>query len=157
MGKPYSDDLRERVIAAIEAGHTREEVAELFNMALSTVGGFIKRKRETGSVSPDKFGGYKTFSLEPHTDLVKELVAEQPDSTLAELQARLEKRKVKVSQSGIFRFLRHLKLTFKKRVCTQPNKIGPTSPRPVRRCGKNSQPLIRRGLSSSMTPLPPPR
>ena len=39
MGKPYSDDLRERVIAAIEAGHTREEVAELFNMALSTVGG----------------------------------------------------------------------------------------------------------------------
>jgi transposase len=69
MGKPYSDDLRERVIAAIEAGHTREEVAELFNMALSTVGGFIKRKRETGSVSPDKFGGYKTFSLEPHTDL----------------------------------------------------------------------------------------
>ena len=45
MGKPYSDDLRERVIAAIESGHTREEVAELFNMALSTVGGFIKRKR----------------------------------------------------------------------------------------------------------------
>jgi hypothetical protein len=33
MGKPYSDDLRERVVAAIEAGHTREEVAELYNMA----------------------------------------------------------------------------------------------------------------------------
>src|SRR6266481_3409009 len=114
MGKPYSDHLRERVIAAIEAGHTREEVAELFNMALSTVGGFIKRKRETGSVSPDKFGGYKTFSLEPHTDLVMELVAEQPDSTLAELQARLKKEKVKVSQSGISRFLHHINLTFKK-------------------------------------------
>ena len=70
MGKPYSDDLRERVVAAIEAGHTREEVAELYNMALSTVGGFIKRKRETGRVSPDKFGGYKTFALEPHTTLV---------------------------------------------------------------------------------------
>lgn len=50
MGKPYSDDLRERVVAAIEAGHSRVEVAELYNMALSTVGGFIKRKRETGSV-----------------------------------------------------------------------------------------------------------
>ena len=37
MEKPYSDDLRERVVAAIEAGHTREEV-----------GGFIKRKRQTG-------------------------------------------------------------------------------------------------------------
>ena len=56
MGKPYSDDLRERVVAAIEAGHTRAKVAESYNMALSTVGGFIKRKRETGSVSPDKFG-----------------------------------------------------------------------------------------------------
>ncbi len=65
MGKPYSDDLRERVVAAIEAGHTRTKVAELYNMALSTVGGLIKRKRETGSVSPDKFGGYKTFTLEP--------------------------------------------------------------------------------------------
>jgi transposase len=91
MGKPYSDDLRERVVAAIEAGYTRVKVAELYNMALSTVGGIIKRKRETGSVSPDKFGGYKTFTLEPHTD--KELVAEQPDSTLAELQVRLGKEK----------------------------------------------------------------
>jgi 'Paired box' domain len=59
MGRPYSDDLRERVVAAIESGYTRKEVAELFNMALSTVGGFIRRKRETGSVGPDKFGGFK--------------------------------------------------------------------------------------------------
>jgi transposase len=99
MGKPYSDDLRERVVAAIDAGHTRVKVAELYNMALSTVGGIIKRKRETGSVSADKFGGYKTFTLEPYTDRVKELVAEQPDSTLAELQARLAKEKVKVRRS----------------------------------------------------------
>src|SRR5258708_5446073 len=107
MGKPYSDDLRERVVAAIEAGHSRVKVAELYNMALST---------ETGSVSPDKFGGYKTFTLEPHTDRVKKLVAEQPDSTLAELQVRLAKEKVKVSQSGISRFLHHINLTFKKSV-----------------------------------------
>ena len=45
MGKPYSDDLRERVVAAIEAGYTRVKVAELYDMALSTVGGIIKRKR----------------------------------------------------------------------------------------------------------------
>jgi len=72
-------------------------------------------RRETGSVSPDKFGGYKTFTLEPHTDRVKELVAEQPDSTLAELQVRLAKEKVNVSQSGISRFLHHINLTFKKK------------------------------------------
>jgi transposase len=129
-GKPYSDDLRERAVAAIESGHTREEVAELYNLALSTVGGSIRRKRETGSVSPAKFGGHKTFALAPHTDLVKKLVAEQPDSTLAELKARLAK--VKVSQSALFRFLRHLKLPFKKRVSARPNRTGRTSLPPVR-------------------------
>jgi transposase len=157
MGKPYSDDLRERVVAAIDAGQTRVKVAELYNMALSTVGGFIKRKRETGSVSPDKFGGYKTFLLEPHMVLVKELVAEQPDSTLAELRSRLAKEKVKVSQSAISRFLHHINLTFKKKAYTRRNKIGPTSPPPVRPCGKNSSPLIRSNLSSSMRPPPPPK
>src|SRR5258708_20981553 len=40
---------------------------DMFNMALSTVGGFIKRKRETGSVSPDKFGGAKTFFPMPQS------------------------------------------------------------------------------------------
>jgi transposase len=110
----------------------------LFSLALSTVGGFIKRKRETGSVSPDKFGGYKTFSLEPHADLVKEFVAEQPDITLAELQVRLAKENVKVSHSAISRFLHHIKLTFKKRLYTQPNKIGQMSPRPVKPCRKSS-------------------
>src|SRR5258706_12815683 len=99
MGKPYSDDLRERVVAAIEAGHSRVKVAELYNMALSTVGGFIKRKRETGSISPDKFGGDKTFKLEPHKDRGKGLVAEQTDITLAELQGRLGEAKVNGSQT----------------------------------------------------------
>jgi transposase len=145
MAKPYSDDLRERAVAAIESGHTREEVAELCNLALSTVGGFIRRKRETGSVSPAKFGGHKTFALAPHTDLVKKLVAEQPDSTLAELKARLAKEKIKVSQSAIFRFLRHLKLPFKKRVSGRPNRTGRMSPSPARPCGKHSRPLIRPG------------
>jgi len=138
MPKPYSDDLRGRVIAAIEDGYTRHEVAELYNLALSTVGGFIRRNRETGSVSPAKFGGHKTFALAPHADLVKQLVAEQPDSTLSELKARLAKHKVEVSQSAIFRFLRHLKLTFKKRAFAPPNKIVKTSLPPVRRCEKNN-------------------
>src|SRR5258708_10503067 len=122
MGKPYSDDLRERVVAAIEAGHTREEVAKRYNMALSTVGGFIKRKRETGSVSPDKFGGDKTFPLEPHTDPVKEPVAGQPDSTLSELPIRFAKRNAKVSQSGDSPLLHHINLTLTKKQTTTPTK-----------------------------------
>ena len=90
MAKRYSDDLRERAVAAIESARTREEVAELYNLALSTVGGFIRRKRETGSVSPGKFGGHKTFALAPHTDLVRKLVAEQPDRTHHEPQSGID-------------------------------------------------------------------
>ena len=45
-----------------------------------TVGGFIRRKRETGSVSPAKFGGHKTFVLAPHTDLVRKLVGRHGDA-----------------------------------------------------------------------------
>jgi hypothetical protein len=71
--KAYSDDLRERAAAAIESGHTREEVAELYHLALSTVGGLIRRKRETGGAGPDEFGGQKTFAIAPHTDLVRVL------------------------------------------------------------------------------------
>src|SRR5258706_15315595 len=115
MGKHYSDDLRERVVAAIEAGHTRVKVAELYNMALSTVGGFIKRKRETGSVSPDKFGGDKNFKLEPQKDRGKEVVAEQPESTLSEVQGCLAQEKGKGRQSGIFLFLPPINLTLKKK------------------------------------------
>src|SRR3977135_4750125 len=95
MGKPYSEDRRDSVIAATDPGTTPEAASEIYNMALSAVGGFIKRKPETGSVSPDKFGGYKTFSLAPHIDLVKELVAQQPDSTLAELQGCLRSPELK--------------------------------------------------------------
>jgi transposase len=115
MGKPYSDDLRERAVLALEAGYTRVEVAELYGLSLSSVGRYIKRKRERGSVSPEKFGGYKRPALEPHADLVRRFVAERPESTLAELQARLAKERVRVSQTAIFRFLRRLKLTFKKK------------------------------------------
>src|SRR5258708_15053237 len=111
MGKPYSDDLRERVVAAIEAGHTRVKVAELYNMALSTVGGFIKRKRETGSISPDKFGGYQTFTLGPPTHRGKELVAEQPHSTPPQPPDRLAQKKEKVVQSGSSPLLHHLNPT----------------------------------------------
>ena len=52
MARPYSDDLRERVVEAIEAGHTRAEVAELYSLALSTVGGFIKRKTRNRQRQP---------------------------------------------------------------------------------------------------------
>ena len=74
----------------------------------------LRLYRETGSISSAKFGGYKDFTLAAHEDLVRQMVAEQPDITLAELEARLAK-KITVGKSSISRFLHHLKLPFKKK------------------------------------------
>jgi|SRR5215208_114459 len=115
MAKPYSSDLRVRVIVAIEEGATLEEAAERHHVSLSSVGRFLRRKRETGKVNPAKFGGYKPYALAAHEELFRKLVTAQPDITLAELRAELAKRKVTVGQTSIFRFLGHLNLTFKKK------------------------------------------
>ena len=115
MGKPYSNDLRSSVIQAIEAGHTYQEVAELCGVSVSSVSRFLSRFRRTGNVKPEKFGGYKGYALEEHASLIMAWVRAQPDITLAEIQDRLAAQKVIVSQTSVFRFLRHLDLTFKKK------------------------------------------
>jgi transposase len=114
MGKPYADDLRLVVVRLIEEDHTRAEVAELCAISLSSVGRYIRRYRATGSVSPDKFGGYKGYALAKYADRIRRWIAKQPDLTLLELQARLAKIGVKVAVSSVFRFLRHLGLTFRR-------------------------------------------
>ena len=64
MGRPYSIDLRERVIAAVEEEHlTYEEAAEWFVIGLSTVKRWLRRIRETGSVVPGRMGGHKPRTL----------------------------------------------------------------------------------------------
>jgi len=114
MAKPYSEDLRRRVVGTIEDGTTIPEAAEQCGVSISSVVRFLKLHRETGSVASAKFGGYKDFALAAHEDLVRKLVAEQPDITLAELEDRLAKKKITVAKSSISRFLHHLKLSFKK-------------------------------------------
>jgi len=115
MGKPYSEDLRERVVGAARDGATIPETAEQLGVSISSVVRFRRLYRETGSVSPAKFGGYKGYALAAHEELVRQLVAEQPDITLAEIKAVLATEKVTVGRSSISRFLHHLKLRFKKK------------------------------------------
>jgi transposase len=63
MGKPYSQDLRARVVVAEKDGATIPEAAERFGVSISSVVRFRRLHRETGSVSPAKFGGYKGYAL----------------------------------------------------------------------------------------------
>lgn len=115
MGKPYSEDLRRGIVQEIEGGISYEEVADLYGVSVSSVSRFVTRWRQTGSISPAKFGGYKGYALERYKDRITRWVVAQPDITLAELQSRLAKQKVSISQTSIFRFLRHLDFTFKKK------------------------------------------
>jgi len=115
MGKPYSEDLRRSVVQGIETGMTYEEVAESCGVSVSSVSRFLTRWRRTGSVRAEKFGGYKGYALEPYKNWIVRWVTAQPDLTLSELEARLAEHNVVVSQTAIFRFLRHLDLTFKKK------------------------------------------
>ena len=152
MAKPYSEDLRARVVAAIEAGATRPEVADQYRVSLSSVGRFVRLDRETGSVSAAKFGGYKEFALAGHEALVRQLVAKQPDITLAELVTQLAKKKITIGKSSVSRFLHHLKLSFKQKVCGPPSRIDRTSPQRVRLCKSSDRGWIRSGWFSSTKP-----
>ncbi len=55
--KPYSKDLRLRVLAAVDAGRPREEVAKTFSVSVPTIKRWLKRRRETGDVEPKSIPG----------------------------------------------------------------------------------------------------
>jgi transposase len=79
MAKPYSEDLRRRVVETIDGGATIPEAAEQCGVSISSVGRFLRLQRETGGVRAAKFGGYKEFALAAHEELVRSLIENQPD------------------------------------------------------------------------------
>src|SRR3954466_11481481 len=55
--KPYSKDLRLRVLAAVDAGTPREQVAKTFSVSMPTIKRWLKRRRETADVQPKPIPG----------------------------------------------------------------------------------------------------
>jgi transposase len=114
MARPYSQDLRERMVRAVLSGQSRHEVARTFNVSASCVIKLMQRVTATGDCRPRKFGGHKRFTLAEHEDKVRAFVAERPDLTITELWQKITALGIKVGRSAVGRFLLHLKLTFKK-------------------------------------------
>src|SRR5215471_12868768 len=81
MPKPYSYDLRVRVIELIEAGSSRREAAELYGISPSVVVIWAQRWKQTGSISAKPSGG-SISPLEEHAEFLLGLIVEQPDLTL---------------------------------------------------------------------------
>jgi transposase len=114
MAKPFSMDLRERMLRAVLSGKSRHEAARAFDVSPSCVIKLMQRYEATGSCRPQKFGGHKRAALADHEGKVRALVAARPDMTVTELWRELTAQGIKVGRSAVGRFLLQLRLTFKK-------------------------------------------
>lgn len=114
--KAYSQDLRERVVRAVDQGKSRNEVANLFAVSLSTIKRYVRQRREQGHVRPKMIPGRpptKRVSLQ--AKLLVQLEA-NPDATLQEHCEMWEAHEgIKVSLSTMSRAIERLGWTRKKK------------------------------------------
>jgi transposase len=115
MARPYSKDLRERVVSAVESGRmSRNQAAQHYGVAISTAIKWVSRFRATGSIAHGQMGGHKPKSIrgEHHDWLVERVQAR--DFTLKGLVAELAERGLKVDYRSVWEFVHAQDLTFKK-------------------------------------------
>jgi putative transposase len=115
MGKPYSLDLRGRVVAAIEGGMSRNRAAKQFGVAISTAIGWMKRVEQTGSVAPGQMGGHKPKAISGDHAVWLSQRIRNDDFTLRGLVAELAGRGLKVDYHSVWEFVHAEKLSFKKK------------------------------------------
>ena len=85
MTRPYSEDLRERVVRVVESGTSRNAAAKRFDVSISFVVKLMQRWKQRGTIKADKYGGWKKSNLAPHGDRIRALVMENCDITIDEL------------------------------------------------------------------------
>lgn len=112
--RPYSTDLRNRVVAAMESGGSCRDVGAQFGVAPSTAGDWHRRYRQTKSHTPLAVGGDRRWKLTEEVGWIAQRLAGVPDLTLAEVRNDLAARGVEVSYAGVQRTVRRLGLRFKK-------------------------------------------
>jgi putative transposase len=136
MARPYSIDLRERVILAVERdGLSRNEAARRFGIAISTAVNWLGRHRETGSVVPGKIGGHKPRKL-IGAHRVWLLERTKSDFTLRGLRTELADPLIgpggiKVDYRTVWSFAHAEGLSFKKK--RSPRRTAPSQGRQAAR------------------------
>jgi putative transposase len=116
MGRPYSLDLRERVVAAVERdGLSRREAAERFGIGVSSAIRWVERVRKTGSATPGQMGGHKPRAIAgEHRAWLLGRVKER-DFTIRGLVAEFAERGLKVDYRTVWNSVHAEKLSFKKK------------------------------------------
>src|ERR671912_442789 len=118
MTTPLSQDLRRRIVRAVERGSSIRQAAVRYEVSPSAAVKLMRRLRQTGSVRPDRVGGHRRPVLEPHQDLLRTLVESKSGITLSEIQAELQTRGIVVQA------LSTIHLTHKKRRSGRPSRTG---------------------------------
>lgn len=131
MPQPLSNDLRERVVAFVEAGHSCNEAARHFDTSVSFAVNLMALFRETGSVAPRASGGRRHGKLDAAEVFLVDFVTRQPDVTMPELAAALlaEKGIAAVPQS-LSRWLIKKGFSFKKNPAGIRTRPGGADPGP---------------------------
>jgi transposase len=126
MAKSLSNDLRERLVSAVDGGMSRRAAAKRFGVAASTAIKWVDQWRRTGSVEPRPRGGdRRSERIEAHADEVLGLIGEKPDITLEELAGHLDEvHGLRVAPSTVWRLLDRRGLTFKKNRARQRTAAG---------------------------------
>ena len=114
MPRPYSMDLRERLVAAVEAGESRRSAARRYGVSPSAAVKWLARSRAVGSPAPKRMGGYRRPVLDGERAWLLARLAEKPDLTIRAVAAELADRGVKAGPWAVWAFFRREGLTFKK-------------------------------------------
>lgn len=152
-GQRYSEDLRARVLAAVDGGMAARAAASVFQVSVSYIYKALIRRQQTGEVSARPVSGHRPRKLTPEQEaaLAAHVLAHS-DMTLAAMQAWLESEyEVRLSSGAVWTIIDRLGLSFKKRRSEPASKSGRTWRRGDA-SGKRLSPLsIRTGSSSSTT------
>ena len=127
MASPYSQDLRDRVLAAYDRGGRTKAIANMFAVSPAWARRLKQTRRETGRTAPLPMGGATVVKID--MTRLAELVSGQPDATLAELRVRLGNV---CSESAVCMALQRLGLSYKKRRSTPRSRTARTWRRGVR-------------------------
>ena len=123
--KALSLDLRERIVAAYEAGDVSfAEVGRRFSVSGKVVGKLVRQKRELGTLAPQVHRrGRKPAVFGEKEIQLREHLEKNPDATVLE---RLQALRLNCSEKTLWQTLRKMGWRFKKSRHAQPSKIAPT-------------------------------
>jgi len=159
QGQSYSEDLRARVLAAVDGGMAARAAARLFRVSVSYIYKALIRRRRTGEVSASSRRGHRPRKLTPEQEAALAAhIGAYPDLTLAALQGwLLAEHGVRLSNGAMWSAVARLGLSFKKRRSVRPNRTDRMLPHGGGSGGRRSPSSMPTSWFSSTRPAPAPR